>query len=195
MDETKKERRLRQRCEASRRWAEKNRERARIKSAEWRKANPDKARELMIGSHAKRKDHWQEFLAYERERYAKDPAKKLAQVRAAKDKDPTPFAAVQRNHYLRNKPAYKAKCAARRAARLNATPPWCDKAAIVALYREAQRLTEETGVRHEVDHIVPLIGKAVCGLHIPQNMQILTRTENRRKHNRVVEAGQDRVGL
>jgi hypothetical protein len=183
MDETKADRRRAQKRAANARWAAKNREYARIKTAEWRKANPDRIKVHTAIAHAKRKENWAAFLTYERARYAKNPDKKLARQRKLKALDPTPSRQVLRNHYRRNKPAYKAKCAARRAAKLQATPAWSDRRAIEDLYREAQRLTEETGIPHEVDHIIPLIGRGVCGLHIPQNMQILTRTENRRKHN------------
>lgn len=48
-------------------------------------------------------------------------------------------------------------------------------------YRRAKELTTETGIKHEVDHIIPLRGRNVSGLHIPINLQILTITENRQK--------------
>lgn len=63
-------------------------------------------------------------------------------------------------------------------------PSWADVAAIQAIYAEAQRLTTETGVPHEVDHVVPLLGRGVTGLHWEGNMRVVTRTENRRKSNR-----------
>lgn len=72
----------------------------------------------------------------------------------------------------------------RHAAKLRATPAWADVDAIKAVYAAARRLTEETGIEHHVDHIYPLRGRTVCGLHVHTNMQILTATENKRKSNR-----------
>lgn len=76
----------------------------------------------------------------------------------------------------------------RRAAKLRATPPWADAKAIEEFYVKAAYLTATTGIRHEVDHIYPLQGRLVCGLHCETNLQILTKTENIRKHNRMPEA-------
>lgn len=73
------------------------------------------------------------------------------------------------------------------AKKLNATPKWADLKAIEAVYAEAAYLRETTGVRYEVDHIYPLQGKLCCGLHVHQNLQILPKAENIRKHNRMPE--------
>jgi hypothetical protein len=62
-----------------------------------------------------------------------------------------------------------------------ATPGWADSAAILAVYENAERLTKETGERHEVDHEIPLQGKNVCGLHVETNLRVITATANRRK--------------
>ena len=77
--------------------------------------------------------------------------------------------------------------ATRDARKLQATPPWLtddQRAAIRATYDEAIRLTEETGIPHEVDHIAPLRNPLVCGLHVPWNLQVLTKDENNTKNNR-----------
>lgn len=55
---------------------------------------------------------------------------------------------------------------------------------ITPFYDEAKRLTETTGIQHEVDHIVPLIHEKVCGLNVPWNLQILNKKENRKKQNK-----------
>lgn len=49
-----------------------------------------------------------------------------------------------------------------------------------------QRLERSTGVQHQLDHVVPLQGKSVCGLHVWYNFQVLSRPANIRKSNRVV---------
>ena len=56
-----------------------------------------------------------------------------------------------------------------------------DKLQIKRMKLEAQLATINTGVKHEVDHIVPLIHEKVCGLHTAANCQVLTKADNRRK--------------
>lgn len=74
--------------------------------------------------------------------------------------------------------------AKRNAAKLGATPPWANQEAIKQFYVEARRLTAETGIPHEVDHIVPLQHPLVCGLHVETNLQVLTAEANNKKNNR-----------
>jgi hypothetical protein len=77
-----------------------------------------------------------------------------------------------------------AETAKRRAAKLQRTPAWADNDAIKAVYAEARRLTRETGVPHQVDHVVPLRGKLVSGLHVQNNLLVIPAVENGRKFNR-----------
>jgi hypothetical protein len=117
------------------------------------------------------------------ERYTKD-GKCVACVAARAAKRGAVWAAKNRgkvNH----------TAAKRRAVKALATPAWlteADWAAIAALYEQAAQLTATTGIEHEVDHIIPLQGETVCGFHCPENLRIVTRNENRRKHNKLLLA-------
>lgn len=85
-------------------------------------------------------------------------------------------------------PAWRAHRGRMREERVRrATPPWVNVAAIRAVYEEAARVTLATGVPHEVDHIVPLGGRNVCGLHVPWNLRVITAEANRLKNNTFVE--------
>ena len=78
----------------------------------------------------------------------------------------------------------------RRATKLKATPIWLtteQKNQINNIYKNCLNITKQTGIKHNVDHIIPLKGKKVCGLHVPWNLQILTATENNSKNNRLIE--------
>jgi hypothetical protein len=61
-----------------------------------------------------------------------------------------------------------------------------DLEAISKIYEQAAELTRTTGIRYHVDHIIPLQGELVSGLHIPSNLQIITEQENCSKHNKFV---------
>jgi len=81
----------------------------------------------------------------------------------------------------------RARNAARRASRKRAQPGWLtdeNLREIEAIYQMAYRLELETGMKHHVDHIIPLRGKIVSGLHVPWNLRVVTASENLKKGNR-----------
>lgn len=89
--------------------------------------------------------------------------------------------------YANNKPAYYARVAKRRFSKINSIPCWLStdqKLLISQIYAEAKKLTQETGIKYHVDHIVPLSNPTVCGLHVPWNLQIITAEANLSKSNR-----------
>ena len=84
-----------------------------------------------------------------------------------------------RLYYNQNKHKFFANNAKRRAVVKQATPTWADMDDIFNVYLEAQYFG------YHVDHIIPLRGKTVCGLHVWENLQLLPPTENLRKGNRL----------
>lgn len=87
----------------------------------------------------------------------------------------------------RRKPGESSHWEALRRARIRiAMPPWVDVNEIRRVYEKRARIVSETGVEHHVDHIIPLAGKNVCGLHVPWNLQVIPGEANRRKSNRLI---------
>ena len=84
----------------------------------------------------------------------------------------------------RNRDKRAASSAKRKAAKLRATPKWVNWEKVRAIYRQARRLQDFTGVPMHVDHIVPLQGENVCGLHWEGNLQIISASKNCAKFNR-----------
>lgn len=83
-----------------------------------------------------------------------------------------------------NRSKRNALVAKRKAAKLNRTPSWLSQEhleQIEELYTMAKMFEMYTGQQYHVDHIVPLQGKNVSGLHTPWNLQILPAKENMSK--------------
>lgn len=95
---------------------------------------------------------------------------------------------AKKNHWgaTLTKPQRCAIQAARSAAKISATPPWLtseQRGDISKIYAAAAIETAKTGIPHEVDHIVPLRGKTVCGLHVAWNLRVIPAHKNRQKSN------------
>lgn len=81
----------------------------------------------------------------------------------------------------------RARASKRKAALLQRTPAWLteeDHRKIEDYYILAEYMEIATGVPYHVDHIVPLQGNNVSGLHVPSNLQVITASENRSKSNK-----------
>lgn len=72
--------------------------------------------------------------------------------------------------------------ARRRATKLKATPNWLT----IGQLEEIKKIYNNCPIGHHVDHVIPLRGKIVCGLHVPWNLQYLTKLENVKKNNKVI---------
>lgn len=129
-------------------YRKRNPEKATIQSAKWAAANPERTKA--------------KYLKY-----------RHANLELCRQRD--------RGYRLRNLDKDAAKSAKRHASQRNATPKWLsenDRIDILSFYTLSAKRTAETGIRHQVDHIVPLQGKTVCGLHVPWNMQVLPAKDN-----------------
>lgn len=110
--------------------------------------------------------------------YHSDVEKQRERTRRKYELNPEKVNATNDNWRQRNKGRIKSYWAKRRAAKLERTPSWADLKAISAFY-------ENCPAGHHVDHIIPLQGKTVCGLHVLENLQYLPASENQRKFNKL----------
>jgi 5-methylcytosine-specific restriction endonuclease McrA len=97
------------------------------------------------------------------------------------------YRAKERERYQKNKRYYIDKGMLYLKKRKGAMPKWLNekhKFFLEEIYELRDLRTKATGIVHHVDHIIPLKGDGVCGLHVPWNLQILTAFENRAKGNR-----------
>lgn len=135
---------------------QKNREHRLLTNKQWRETNKD----LVV---AKSREYYAENKDYIKDRVRKYRKSNIHKVRTLNEK--------------------------RRTMKLNATPSYFSELDGF-VYQEAAALCKMreqlTGFKWHVDHMVPLLAKSVCGLHVWNNFQLLPARINNIKKNRLM---------
>ena len=123
---------------------------------------------------------------YEREKYAQNAEKYRALAAKYREKYPEKVKENSRKAVIFRKPQRAAYEMMRNARKLQATPSWLsnDELLWIKSYYVAAK---QYGFNLAVDHIVPLRGKDVCGLHVPWNLCLRTKSDNSKKHNKLTD--------
>lgn len=118
--------------------------------------------------------------------YAADPDGANTRRRGAYAAHHARERAIRKAWAERNKSAVRAYFNAYRQWRNQRTPPWADLLLIRAVYTEAAR-RRAAGENVHVDHIIPMRGRRVSGLHVANNLRVVEAKENLAKSNTLIE--------
>lgn len=110
---------------------------------------------------------------------AKESAKRSREKHAEKRKQEV------RDWFVNNKDKRAFYQKNRTSAIKNRLPSWASLQAIEYFYAYAKMLTSITKIKHVVDHIIPLQGHTESGLHVENNLMVITANLNQRKHNKI----------
>ena len=89
------------------------------------------------------------------------------------------------SRYVVEKPDGKRGYRSERYAQLvQATPPWVNRKDIAKVFAEATRVSLETGIEHQVDHIYPITHTEFCGLNVQWNLRVIPKKSNQTKGNK-----------
>jgi hypothetical protein len=160
-----------------------------------RKANYEKDRQANIEkARVWKKRNPTKVLASQRSRATVNRHKNRAARKAWEKKNPTAALESFKRYRERNRPKIRARLAVSKQGREKRRVPWANQDAILAIYRQAEYMTRTTGRLHVVDHIIPLQGRTVSGLHVETNLRVVEHHENARKHNAWESPGWQRPG-
>lgn len=146
------------------------------KARVWKKRNPAKV------------------LASQRNRANINRDKNRAARKAWEKKNPKAALESFRRYRERNRAKIRARLTVSKQGREKRRVLWANQDAILEIYRQAELMTQTTGRLHVVDHIIPLQGRTVSGLHVETNLRVIEHQENAQKHNAWESPGWQRPG-
>ncbi|MEO8313360.1 MAG: hypothetical protein ABI645_01070 [Pseudomonadota bacterium] len=172
-------------------WALSNAERVKA----LRKANYARDRQTNIEkARAWKKRNPAMVLVSQRSRASINREKNRAARKKWEERNPTAAAESFKRYRERNRVKIRARLAVSKQGREKRRVLWANQDAILAIYRQAEFMTRTTGRVHVVDHVIPLQGRKVSGLHVETNLRVVEHHENARKHNAWESPGWHRPG-
>lgn len=180
-------------------YAERRKEELREYHAQYRKKNAEiiktKKKQAWIDNneveraklrerYAKNPEYWK---AYNKRAYNKNPSRAIAYSRKYRVTNPEAVKLGKKRYVIENNHIVNAAVARRKATKLQQTPKWVDFEElwlIKEVYALSAQRTKMTGFIWHVDHIIPLQGKTVSGLHVIENLQVIPGVDNIRKANK-----------
>lgn len=160
---------------------EERRAKAAALSRKWVAQNPEKRRQV-ANAYARR--NVDSARVRNADYYVRERARILARNAAYAASHPEMAKNKTARWQAKNPDKLAANVAKRRSRKLQATPSWANEFFIAEAYRLAKLREQVCGGKWNVDHIVPLRSKLVCGLHVEHNLRVIPALDNRRKSNR-----------
>jgi len=148
----------------------------------------NRANEAFVAAEKAKKAEYRKRTTEQHKQYMQDWHCKNAaqQVKYRKE-----YREVNKEYFVKyrkeNRALINARTRRRQMSLMCRTPAWLDATAIAeidSIYEYCTAL-RNSGLRYEVDHVIPLQGKLVSGLHIPENLQVIHEFDNRSKSNKL----------
>lgn len=159
-------------------YREKNKEKIRRQQAEYYQENAEAKREY---ARRHRIDNNESVTAGQRRRYHENSEKIKKDQKRYREKNKEKIRAAQQAYRDRDRAGWNARGSASRAERIKRVVPWSDPAKTKEIYDTAIEVSRITGMPWEVDHVMPMQGSGVSGLHHQDNLMIVPKYDNRSK--------------
>jgi hypothetical protein len=141
------------------------------------RANRNRSKETIASQKAWIAANAESRNAKAKERYAKNRDYEVARTRAKYQNNPEKVKATNAAWVAKHPNVWSHYATKRRADLILRTPPWADLERVKQIYADRPD-------GYHIDHVIPLRGKWVSGLHVPENLQYLPAAKNNRKFNK-----------